>query len=218
MVQYGMYIPSQANSIEGAYAMSWWEQLGRIGLWLLGAFFFFMAARSIVTQGAFGLIFAVVYGFFAGLCVAGMISEKIGWRFGQLTYPLAYLKSPARRIAAAESMMMRRDYAGAQTALEGILREEPGNLSAGLCLAKLFIAEGDVDGKTEACALLLSQLERNGKAVSGGSDTVLLLSDLLEELGLHEEAVKVLKAELAKGYCKAETGLLDRRLAALEKA
>lgn len=200
----------------------WLDLAKSILLW--GGFLFFMykgvmRIGGAVRGDAMGVIFemaiAAVYFLMGALCVCGLVAEYVGGRFGSLIYPYSWLKAPGNRLAAAESLIVKKDFAAAQAALEEIIRQEPCNLAAGVCLAKTLVEWKGHDGRTEACAILISQLRRTEKAIPGGSDAVLLLADLLVEAGLTKRAIETVSMELGKGYCRAESALLKRRFDSL---
>ena len=149
----------------------------------------------------------------ASLCVP--LAEYAGWRAGRLFYPLSWLKAPARRLAAAEALLARREFQAAKVALEAILSEESDNLTATMDLAKTLLECDGVNGRAGACSVLVGFLDGRVETVSGASSAVLLLADLLEEDGRRELAIDMLSRELSKGYCRAEAELLRRRLDAL---
>ncbi len=203
-----------------------WETIGKALMWCLFAIFMYLGVcrigGALRATDEFSVIFeviiATVYFLLGALSVCGIIAERIGMRFGRLIYPFAQMKAPAKRLAAAESLFVKKDFAAAQSALEQIIREEPCNLAAGILLSRVLIEWKGSDGRTEACAILISQLRRIDKALPGSSDAVLLLADLLEESGLTKRALETVAAELGKGYCRAEAALLKRRFDSLEAA
>ncbi len=199
-----------------------YEKSGIVFLMAFGVLCFLFGAFKVACAIALGnpgeFITAIGALLLAAAALCGPISEYAGWRAGRLFYPLAWLKNPEMRLAAAEALCARKDFFAAKEALLEILGEEPGNLAAALALAKALLAWKGAEGRAEACAVLSRTLAGSAQVVSGGSGAVLLLADLLEEEGLKARAMEVLEQELGKGCCGAEAALLRRRLDALSAA
>ena len=196
--------------------MSFWEKLEIAFRWFLAVAFFLTGVGLMVAWGLFGLFAGLLFFLASGLCVFDYITGFFATRSGRLLYPRVFLQAPAKKIAAAEGLLARKDYEGASEAFAAILKEEPGNLVVGFKLAKILAETKGEEGRFEACAVLINLLDRLKRPLSGESEAVLLLCDLLEESGLHGKAEAIIGSELKKGYCRAEEALLKRRLEVLE--
>ncbi len=163
-----------------------------------------------------GLVIALVFGLFAGLCFAYIIAPKIGSSFGCSIYtPLEYLKNPAEKIAQVKGLIEQEKYPEAIAALNEILARKPFDPVPYLLLVEIYMDRLNDNNQTLE---LIEKYFRNPKPKVFPENIEMLMrySDICLEQNRPEPAIALFEAQLnAKDYSEPERRGLGLRLEAL---
>jgi tetratricopeptide (TPR) repeat protein len=194
--------------------------LAIIGILCSAVAVYFMGASSDPVGQIAGLIIALFFGLFAGICFAYIIAPKIGSAFGCFVYtPLEYLKNPAEKISLIRGLIEQEKYQEAIDALNEILSRKQYDPLPYLLLVELYMDR--LNDKNQAAKLIgkYFQNRKPSQKIMGSPENVELLmrySDICIEQNRLQAAISLFQEELAsKEYSEPEKRILTLRLEAL---